>query len=198
MTELEKTRLNDFKMVLRYHLCAKIKHFRCTPKEFYSACRLYDEFKKNHKYNKRIFELLAAVNASGLSAKQVQSIFGYATGHKWIAWKKIVEDDPDLTVRKHGTQYCKKVGTRRHFTNCYFLPLAQIEQVFADEEMLNKVLDAESDIYTPRQRCMIFSQINGRKGSRYKTNKQIMQDRADNLSDEELEALINDMDLKGN
>lgn len=195
MTELEKQRLDDFKAVLKYHLCARIKHCKCTPTEFYAAGKLYNQFKKTHKYDKRIFELLAFVNASGLSAKQVQKIFGYAPGHKWIAWKKLVDEDVEITVRKHGTQFCKKTKTRRCFTNCYFLPYETIRTIFENKELLEKVLDAESDIYTQRQRCLIFSQIIGQKHSRYKTNKQIIEEKADNLSDKEIDDLISTLEL---
>lgn len=222
MTELETQRLQDFRMILRYHLCNKIKHFGCTPKEFYAACKLYEMAKKTHTYSKRIFELLAFVNVSGLSRTQVHSIFGYyktGTSRKWISYKKLIEDS-DISVRKYGTQYCKKADTRRHFTNCYFLPYEEIAKVFADEELLSKVLDATSDLYTDRQRCLIFNQIIGvevvrdsngnivrdKNGkvvtvkhtrSRYKTNKQILQEKAEaeELSDNDLDDLINNIEL---
>ena len=72
-------------------------------------------------------------------------------------------------------------------SNCYFLPLAKIKAIFDNADLMKKVMDAESDYYTARQRCLIFTQIIGRKSSRYKTNEQV-------IKQEELAELIENMD----
>ena len=52
---------------------------------------------------------------------------------------------------------------------------------------MKKVLDAESDYYSDRQRYLIFSQLIGKKNSRYKPNEQV-------IKQEEIDELIENMD----
>ena len=185
---LYQERLVDFKKVLTYHLVSKIKHFKITPEEFYNAGNLYNQFKDREiKYDSKIFELQSIVNSCGLSRNQVAAIFGKDKDKHRIPYKDLIEQAQEITVRKHGTQFSKKCHVRRAFTNCYFLPLANIKSIFDNPDQMKKVLDAESDYYSDRQRCLIFSQLIGKKNSRYKTNEQV-------IKQEEIDELIENMD----
>ena len=65
--------------------------------------------------------------------------------------------------------------------------LANIKSIFDNPDQMKKVLDAESDYYSDRQRYLILSQLIGKKNSRYKPNEQV-------IKQEEIDELIENMD----
>ena len=162
---IEQQRLEDFKKILTYHLVTKIEHFGISVKDFYTAGFKYQDF-RNGKigYDRSIFQDQAIFNACGLRREQVAEIFGYDKAHSYrIGYSKLIKEDKEITVRKHGTQFNKTNHTRIPFSKCYLLPQSFIQDIFENPNLLKKVKDAKSDYYTARQRRFIFSHIIGKQ-----------------------------------
>ena len=190
MNNLEIERLNDFKKVLTYHLVTKIKYFfKSNYKSYYGAPKLWGQW-RNHKidYSHKIYDLINKFNLTSLSSNQVKSIFGRdPETKKWLAYKNIIENDPEITVFNKGT--IVENGQRYHIKNRYQLPYSYIEAIFKNPDILKKVLDAGSEFYSDRQRRLIFTQINKQQKYHYKTKKEL----ANSLSQEALDELLADL-----
>ena len=78
MTNIELSRIEDFKKILTYNIVTKIRHlFKGNFKLYYEAPVLWAKWKnKKVKYNRKIYKLIVMFNQTSLSAHQVQSIFG--------------------------------------------------------------------------------------------------------------------------
>lgn len=193
MTELEKERLEDFKRILTYRLVTKIKHdFKGKYKLYYEAPCLWAKWKKHDiKYDKAIYKLIIMFNQTSLSAYQVQSIFGKTSDKHWLAYSTIIAQDPDIKVFNKGT-IC--MGKRRFgVKQRYQLPFEFIKSIFEDKKLLEKVVDAGSDYYTPRQRRLIFTQINNiKKNYHYKTRKELVEELTEY---EKLKVVLEDLGL---
>jgi len=193
MTELERQRLEDFRRILTYRLVTKIKHdFKGNYKLYYEAPCLWAKW-RNHsaKYDKAFYKFIILFNQTALSASQVQSIFGKTPDKKWIAYSNIIAQDSSIKVFNKGT-ICM-AGRRFGVKQRYQLPFEFIKSIFDDKQLLAKVCDAGSDYYTPRQRRLIFTQINNvKKNYHYKTRKELL----DELSEEEkIAKIMADLDL---
>ena len=191
MTELEMQRLEDFKRVLTYRLVTKILHdFKGKYKLYFEAPCIWQKWKTNQMdYDKKIYKLVIMFNNTALSAHQVQSIFGKDHNKKWIAYQALIAQDNDIKVFNKGT-ICMS-GSRYQVRKRYQLPLDFIEKIFTNPELLKKVLDAGSDYYTPRQRRLIFTQINNtKKNYHYMTKQQKLDAMSD---DEKVAALMDEM-----
>lgn len=191
MTELEMQRLEDFKRVLTYRLVTKILHdFKGKYKLYFEAPCLWQKWKtKQMDYDKKIYKLAIMFNNTALSSHQVQSIFGKDSNKKWIAYQSLIAQDKDIKVFNKGT-ICMS-GSRYQVRKRYQLPFELIEKIFTTPELLKKVLDAGSDYYTPRQRRLIFTQINNtKKNYHYMTKQQ----KLDAMSeDEKVSALMEEI-----
>ena len=120
MYNLEINRLKDFKKVLTYHTVSKIKYlFNSNYKLYYGAPKLWGQWRNRQlEYNTKIYDLITKFNQTALSAHQVQSIFGKdASNKKWLAYKSIIENDPEIKVFKKGT--IVENGQRYHIKNRY-------------------------------------------------------------------------------
>lgn len=191
MTELEMQRLEDFKRVLTYRLVSKISHdFKGKYKLYFEAPCIWQKWKnKQIDYDKQIYKLVIMFNNTSLSAHQVQSIFGKDSNKKWIAYQSLIEQDKDIKVFNKGT-ICMN-GSRYQVRKRYQLPFELIEKIFTNPELLKKVLDAGSDYYTPRQRRLIFTQINDKKKNyHYMTKQQKLESMSD---DEKVAALMDEI-----
>ena len=155
---LEIERLNDFLKILTYHLVTKIKYFfKSNYKLYYGAPKLWGQW-RNHQidYNTKIYDLINKFNQTSLSSHQVQSIFGKDDSNKkWLAYKNIIENDPEIKVFNKGT--IVENGQRYQLKNRYQLPYSYIEAIFKNPDILKKVLDARSEFYSDRQRRLIFT-----------------------------------------
>lgn len=183
MTNIEASRLEDFKKILTYHIVAKIRYlFKDNFKLYYEAPVLWAKWKnKKVQYDKKIYKLVVMFNHTSLSAHQVQSIFGKDESGKWISYGSILSNDSSIKTFRHGT-ICMS-GRRFHMKTRYQLPFSVIEDIFKDPSLVKKVCDAGSDYYTPRQRRLIFTQINNTKnGYHYKTKQEIY----DEMTDDQL------------
>ena len=116
-----------------------------------------------------------------MSAHQVQSIFGgEKKKKKWLAYKNIIESDPDIKVFKNGTiVYDDK---RYQVKKRYQLQYEFIKNIFENKELLDKVLDVNSDYYSNRQRRLIFTQIKKQKHYHYK--RKILREITDSVIEE--------------
>ena len=188
MTNIENERLTDFKRILTYHLVTNIKEkFKSNYKLYYGAPKLWGQW-RNHQidYNTKIYDLINKFNQTSLSAHQVQSIFGKDDSNKkWLAYKNIIENDPDIKVFKKGT--IVENGQRYQLKNRYQLPYEFIKNIFENKELLDKVLDVDSDYYSNRQRRLIFTQIKKQKHYHYK------QKPVPEITDELIEQIIKDL-----
>lgn len=193
MNNLEINRLNDFKKILIYHLVTKIKyHFNSNYKLYYGAPKLWGQW-RNHQleYSTKIYSLINKFNQTALSANQVKSIFGRdPETKKWLAYKNIIENDPEIKVFKKGT--IVENGQRYHIKNRYQLPYSYIEAIFKNPDILKKVLDAGSEFYSDRQRRLIFTQINKQQKYHYKTKNELANSLSQGALDEIIADLIND------
>ena len=190
MNNLENERLDDFKKVLVYHIVSKIKYlFKSNYKLYYGAPKIWGQWRNCEiDYNTKIYDLINKFNATSLSSNQVKSIFGRdPETKKWIAYKNLIENDPDIKVFKKGT--IVENGQRYHIKNRYQLPYSYIEAIFKNPDILKKVLDAGSEFYSDRQRRLIFTQINKQQKYHYKTKKEL----ANSLSQEALDELLKDL-----
>ena len=161
---IEQQRLEDFKKILTYHLVTKIEHFNISVKDFYSAGFNYKNFKDGKiGYARSIFKDQAIFNACGLRREQVARIFGFNKFHQRIKYEDLIQQDTDITVRKHGTQFNKAKHTRIPFSKCYLLPQSLIQSISDDPILLKRVKDAKSGYYTARQRRLIFSLLIGKQ-----------------------------------
>ena len=193
MNNLEIERLNDFLKILTYHLVTKIKYFfKSNYKLYYGAPKLWGQW-RNHQidYNTKIYDLINKFNQTSLSSHQVQSIFGKDDSNKkWLAYKNIIENDPEIKVFNKGT--IVENGQRYQLKNRYQLPYSYIEAIFKNPDILKKVLDARSEFYSDRQRRLIFTQINKQQKYHYKTKKELDNSLSQEALDELIEDLIND------
>lgn len=193
MNTLEKERLEDFKKILTYHLVTKIRHsFKGNYLAYYNAPKIWSAWKsKKLKYSANIYKMIVAFNQTGLSAHQVQSIFGKNHDNKWIAYGELLKADAEIKMFNKGTVYMN--SSRYQMKKRYQLPFELIKSIFDDEKLLAKVVDAGSDYYTDRQRRLIFTQINKKKNYHYKTK----QEKIEEMSDQEkIDALLAEMDLE--
>lgn len=191
MTNIEASRLEDFKKILTYHIVAKIRYlFKDNFKLYYEAPVLWAKWKnKKVQYDKKIYEQIVMFNQTSLSAHQVQSIFGKDESGKWISYVSILSNDSSIKKFNSGT-ICM-FGRRFQIKTRYQLPLSVIEDIFKDLELVKKVCDAESDYYTPRQRRLIFTQINKKNVHHNKAKQEICDNKAkqeicDEMTDEQL------------
>lgn len=191
MLEIEKQRLEDFKRVLTYRLVTKIHHdFKDNYKLYYSAPSLWTQW-RNRKldYDNRIYKLIILFNQTALSAHQVQSIFGKNDENDWIAYANLIAQDDSIKVFNKGTVCMNK--RRFQIKKRYQLPIKFIASIFENKELLDKVLNAGSGFYTPRQRRLIFTQINNMKRNyHYKTNKEVFKEKTIEQQMKELEDII--------
>ena len=198
MTNIEASRLEDFKKILTYHIVAKIRYlFKDNFKLYYEAPVLWAKWKnKKVQYDKKIYKLIVMFNQTSLSAHQVKSIFGKDESGKWISYVSILSNDSSIKKFNSGT-ICMS-GRRFQIKTRYQLPLSVIEDIFKDLELVKKVCDAESDYYTPRQRRLIFTQINKKNVHHNKAKQEICDNKAkqeicDEMTDDQLvDELFND------
>lgn len=192
MNEIEKSRLEDFKKILTYHLVSKIHHsFKDKYDTYYAAPAIWTKW-KNHsiKYDKKIYKLIIAFNQTALSKHQCLHIFGRDTDGKYIAYSKLIAAEESIKTFNKGT-ICMN-GQRFGIKKRYQLPYESIKAIFDDKKLLDKVLDAGSDYYTDRQRRLIFTQINKQLNYHYKTK----QEKINEMSDKEkVDALLADFDF---
>ena len=169
MTKIENERLTDFKKVLTFHLVTNIKEkFGSNYNLYFFAPKLWAQW-RNHQieYHTKIYTLINKFNQTALYAHQVQSIFGRdPETKKWLAYKNIIENDPEIKVFKKGT--IVENGQRYQLKNRYQLPYEFIKNIFENKELLDKVLDVNSDYYSNRQRRLIFTQLKKQKHYHYK------------------------------
>ncbi len=177
----------------------KIKyHFNSNVEAFYKVPMIWRLFRDRKLKLDRVnpWQLVAKFNNAGLTRQQVKSIFGKYPNEKsfTIPYSKLIENDADIKVRKHGTLVTGKRDLKRRIgvTTCYLLPKDKIAAIFADDKLLAKVIDAGSDYYTDRQRRLIFTQINKQLNYHYKTNAEAAQDVSD---EEKIAAVIADIEL---
>lgn len=191
MTELEKNRLEDFKRVLTYRLVTKIHHdFKDNYKLYYEAPCIWAKWRnKQIKYDKRIYKLIVMFNQTSLTTHQVMHIFGKGENKKYLSYSSLIAQDSSIKVFNKGTVFMSK--RRFCFAKRYQLPFDFIENIFKNPDLLAKVIDAGSDYYTPRQRRLIFTQINKQKTYHYKTNKQHLEDMTE---DEKIKDMLKDME----
>ena len=191
MTELEKSRLEDFKQILTYRLVTKIKHdFKGNYKLYYEAPCLWNKWRnKEAKYDKRIYKLIVLFNQTALTKHQVMHIFGKDENGKYLSYSSLIAQDNTIKVFNKGTVFMSK--RRFGVAKRYQLPIDVIEPIFQNPELLAKVVDAGSDYYTDRQRRLIFTQINKQKTYHYKTNKEHLEDMSD---EEKINELMKDFD----
>ena len=185
---LELERLDDFKKVLTYHLVAKIKfNFNSNIDLYYNAPKFWGLWRsKKLKYDKKIYKLIINFNSTALSAHQVQSIFGKDHNNKWLAYKSLLCNDSQIKIFNKGSIVINK--RRFQLKNRYQLPYEYIKQIFENEDLLKRVLDAGSDYYTNRQRRLIFTQIcNKKQNYHYKTKQEIIDEMTDQ---EKIDALF--------
>ena len=189
MTQIETDRLNDFKKILTYHLVSKINHnFKGNYKLYYKAPKIWADWRE-HKiaYDNKIYKIIIAFNQTALTKNQCSHIFGKVDG-KWLRYENVIKSDSSIKIFNKGT-ICmndQRIGVAKR----YQLPFEFIKSIFDDKELLKKVLDAGSDYYTPRQRRLIFTQINKQRNYHYKTK----QDAVKEKSDKELyDEIINEM-----
>lgn len=161
MTDLEMSRLQDFKKILTYHLVSKINYkygFNKNYVAYYKAPYIWQMWKNGKvKYAKPIFKYLALFNATSLSRNQVKAIFGKDENNIPISYVELLKQDNEITSFNKGTIVIK--GVRHQIAKRYQLPFDYIKSIFEDQQLLEKVLDATSDFYTKRQRKLIFNQI---------------------------------------
>ena len=170
MTNIENERLSDFKRVLTFHLVTSIKEkFDSNYNLYFFAPKLWewrDSYDRPNNEYKR-FYYTNLFNQTALSANQVKSIFGGdPETKKWLAYSTLIENDPDIKVFKNGTIMYD--GKRYQVKKRYQLPYEFIKNIFENKELLDKVLDVESDYYSNRQRRLIFTQIKKQKHYHYK------------------------------
>lgn len=163
-TQVEQLRLNDFTAILRYHLTAKINHYIKSgkiksPRDFYAATAAWKKWRNREiGYNPGTYANISIVNACALTRHQVQHIIGkYPKTQEWINYADLIGGDGDITIRHHGTMTTK--DQRHAFAHTYFLPEDDITGIFADSKLKERILDITSDLYTPRQRRLIFNQL---------------------------------------
>lgn len=186
MTQLEKTRLEDFKRILTYRLVTKIKHsFKGNFDLYYEAPSIWGRWRRRESdYDSRIYRLIILFNQTALSAHQVQSIFGKTPDGKWMRYGEILAQDKSLKVFSKGTLRMR--GERIDLCQRYQIPYDTIKGIFEDRNLLEKVLDAESDFYTKRQRRLIFTQINNKTKVRHHVTKKRQEEiRRQQMTDEE-------------
>lgn len=170
MTNIENERLTDFKKVLTFHLVTNIKEkFDSNYNLYFFAPKLWrwsdSYYRLNNEY--KLFYYTNLFNQTALSAHQVQSIFGtYPETKKWLPYKNIIDSDPDIKVFKNGTIMYD--GKRYQVKKRYQLPYEFIKNIFENKELLDKVLDVNSDYYSNRQRRLIFTQLKKQKHYHYK------------------------------
>lgn len=194
MTELERQRLDDFKRVLTYHLTQKIRrHLKGNYRLYYEAPRIWARWRSRQlAYDKRIYRLIVIFNQTSLSAHQVKHIFGKGENGRQLGYSALIAQDKDIKVFGKGT-VCMG-GCRYQVRNRYQLPVEAIGKIFNDPELLERVVDAGSDYYTPRQRRLIFTQINGRKNYRYMTREE----KIGSMGEEErINALLDGLEARG-
>ena len=191
MTDLEKQRLEDFKRILTYRLVTKIhRDFKNHYELYYKVPAIWVRWREHQiAYDKKIYKLIVMFNNTALSSHQVQSIFGKTPENKWIAYGDLIAQDKDIKVFNKGTICMDKA--RYQIKKRYQLPFDMIKAIFDDKEMLAKVIDAGSDYYTPRQRRLIFTQINDmKKNYHYMTKKE----KIEAMSEEEkMDELLKDI-----
>lgn len=172
MTELEQTRLEDFKRILTFKTVGKIKRdFNGDYNSFYAAPLVWMKWRSHElDYNRAIYAYIIAFNQIAFSARQVQHIFGKDAAGKWLNYGKILDEDKSIKAYNKGTLCMRDAETktlkRIQVWKRYQLPKERIAAIFNDAELLGEVLDAESDYYTDRQRRLIFSQV-AKKGKSY-------------------------------
>ena len=155
-------RLEDFVKILTFNQVRKIKYsFNSNIDLFYSIPSIWKQFRAKElpKKNVNPFSLIAIFNSFGLTNLQVKSIFGKepnATNFT-IPYSELIRQDIRIKVFKHGIY--KAGDVKRSTCNKYVLDRSIIAPIFANPALLEKVCDAKSDYYTPRQRRLIFSQI---------------------------------------
>ena len=168
MTEIEKTRLDDFKKILTFNIVTKIsnpKTFNNNVNLFYNTPKIWQKFKSySLTDNINPFKLIAMFNAVGLDRNNIKAIFGkYPNSTKQIPYSNLIKSDSDITTKNYGAF---KSGTKIiHKTNVYLLPFDFINSIFSDKQLLEKVCDVGSDYYTKRQRRLILTQILGKKNN---------------------------------
>lgn len=191
MTELETKRLEDFKRILTYHLASKIRYFFKDNYElYYRAPQIWELWKaRKIKYTPKIYELIAKFNSTSLSNQQLSHIFGRDESKKYLRYSKLIAEDKDIKVFKHGTITMGQ-NKRIPISTKYQLPFEHIKSIFEDKKLLEKVLDAGSDYYSDRQRRLIFTQINKQKNYSYKSAE--VEDK-DAIEEKMIEELLKDM-----
>ena len=164
MTELERSRLEDFKRILTYRLVTKIIHcFKGDYEAYYAAPRAWAAWRAGRaSYSPKIYRDIVCFNQTALSAAQLQSIFGRGPDRKWLNYGPLIKSDPDIKTFNKGTLVVN--GQRFQLRQRYQLPREYIKSVFDDPATLARARNAESDFYTRRQRRLIFTQINKRRG----------------------------------
>ena len=187
MTNIENERLTDYKKVLTFHLVASIKEkFDSNYNLYYSAPKLYIKSRNCIGDKSKIYDLINKFNQTSLSSNQVKSIFGRdPETKKWLAYKNLIENDPEIKVFNQGT--IVENGQRYNIKARYQLPYELIKNIFENKELLDKVLDVNSDYYSNRQRRLIFTQIKKQKHYHYKS-KPVLE-----ITDELIEQIIKDL-----
>ena len=186
MTNIENERLTDFKRVLTYHLVTSIKEkFDSNYNLYYSAPTLYIKSRNCIGDKSKIYYLINKFNATSLDGHQVQRIFGQDKNKKWISYSTLIENDPEIKVFNKGT--IVENGQRRNIKARYQLQYEFIKNIFENKELLDKVLDVNSDYYSNRQRRLIFTQIKKQKHYHYKRQP------VPEITDELIEQIIKDL-----
>lgn len=142
MTDLEKSRLLDFKQILTYHLVSKINYKRGFDKNYiayYKAPLIWQQWKAGKvKYAKLIFRYLALFNLTSLSRNQVKAIFGKDENNIPISYVDILKQDSSITQFNKGTIVIK--GIRHPIAKRYQLPFEYIKNIFDNQKLLEKCL----------------------------------------------------------
>lgn len=158
--DLEK--FATFKVVtkLDYYIKAgKIK----SPDDVYQACNVWSCWRNNKlDYNPAIYGNISIYNECGISTKQLKAVFGKTIGpngkRTYRRYSHLLQFSK-LSIGKHGKAFCAGKGKEKekadYFCHTFLPPKELIDRIFADDELLEKVKDYNSDYYTPRQRKLI-------------------------------------------
>lgn len=194
MNELERSRLNDFKKILTYHIVTKICYsFKEDYDLYYKAPLIWKQWQaRKLKYSPKIYKYIVAFNSTSLTSIQRQHIFGKDENNNYIKYAELIEYDPDIKVFNKGTIYMSK--RRFCLSKRYQLPYEYIKNIFNDKQLLSKVKNAKSDFYTDRQRRLIFTQIIKQEHYHYKTNKQLIEDITE---EERIKTVIDEFIING-
>lgn len=166
--DLLHERLQDFVKILTFlETTSVLNLFGGKVNEYvYSKKNFLDFHKKTSderaKLVGNVYKNIALYNQTGMNRDIIRRIFGSKPNtNEHFSTKDYLPLIEKYSDRKHGTYIVK--AKRHSFTKHYSIGYAELKKIFDDKELLKRVLDAESDYYSKRQKKLIFKILEDNK-----------------------------------